>query len=622
MGVLFSRAAGLLAFAGPSLLLSPALAAALAADVPEVTVTVTRLPTRLDQVGSSVSVITAEEIDLSQRILFSDLLDRVPGVSVSRSGGLGGVTTSFVRGAASERTLVLIDGVKVNDQSSPGAGFNFANMLSDDIARAEILRGPQSTLYGTDAIGGVMNIVTASATKPLELSGMAEGGSFGTARGNAAIGSGGDAYNIRGSVSYIDTKGISSADKANGNPEPDGYDNVTLYGKGEVTVAQPVRVGGTVRYADADAQFDSFAFSGPFPIVDGDESAKTKEFQGSGWADLTLFDGKFDNLMRISRSTLDRDSYQNGAISFTSRSRSTHFEYQGTARPTEMIALLFGGDLENNSMRAEGFGSVTTGSADIKGAFGEAQVTLLDRLTLTGGVRHDHHERVGGVTTFRSTANLDVTESGTILRASWGEGFKAPTLYQLFDAFSGNPGLLPERSRGWDAGVEQRLADNRVILQATYFHRVSNNEIDFDFSTFTYGNILATRSQGLELTATLNPMTDITVNASYSLVDAVNRATDLRLVQRPKHAAHGDIAWRATPEFTLSMEVNYTGARPDSSGVTLGSYVVADLRAAYDLSAHVQVFGRIDNLFDEQYEQVFGYGTPGIAGYAGVRVKL
>ena len=599
-----------------------ATAARAAEPLPEVTITVTRLPTNIDQVGSSVSVITAREIRQSQRIVFSDLLGRVPGISVSRSGGLGGVTTSFVRGAASERTLVLIDGVKVNDMSSPGGGFNFANLLSDDIARAEILRGPQSTLYGTDAIGGVIDIVTASAHKPLEVSGMAEGGSFGTARGNAAIGSAGDRYNIRSSVSYVDTTGISSADAAHGNTEPDGYDNVTVYTKGEADLAAPVKIGGTVRYSKADAQFDSFAFSGPYPIVDGNEASKTREFQGSGWIDVSLLDGKLHNLLRVSRSTIDRDSYLDDALNFTARSHSTQIDYQGTLRLMNAVSFLFGGDIENNAMRTEGYGSVTRGTADIKGVFGEMQVTLFGRLTLTGGVRHDHHQRVGGATTFRTTANLDLNESGTILRASWGEGFKAPTLYQLFDPYAGNPDLAPERSRGWDAGIEQRLLADRISLQATWFHRVSNNEIDYDFTTFTYGNILATRSQGLELAAWVKPAAGITVNANYSLIEAINRTTDLQLVQRPKHVIHGDMSWQVTPPLLLSADVNYTGARPDSSGLTLPGYIVADIRAAYDISAQVQIYGRINNLFDKKYEQVFGYGTPGIAGYGGVRVKI
>ena len=237
-------------------------------------------------------------------------------------------------------------------------------------------------------------------------------------------------------------------------------------------------------------------------------------------------------------------------------------------------------------------------------------------------MRHDHYQNVGGTTTFRTTANLDLSETGTILRASWGEGFKAPTLYQLYDPYSGNTALVPETSRGWDAGIEQHFLGKLVSLQATWFHRVSDNEIDYDFATFTYGNILATRSQGLELSASVNPSSDIAINATYSIVDAINRSTDLPLVQRPKHVAHGDISWRATRLFTLSTEVNYTGARPDSSGNRLASYVVADLRAAYDVSEHVQLFGRIENLFDEKYEEIFGYGTPGIAGYGGIRVRI
>lgn len=590
----------------------------------EIVVSVTRIPTDLDRVGSAVSVISAEDILGSQEVSLSDLITRVPSVSVSRNGGLGGVTSSFIRGSASSRTLVLLDGVELNDLAAPSGGFSFANTLSDNIERIEVLRGSQSTLYGSDAIGGVINIVSRTASEPFEARAMIEGGSLGTVRGHASVGTGAETYNLLASASYLDTKGVSAANKANGNTEKDGHENATFYLLGAVNPLEGIEIGGTLRYVDAEVETDSFVFGGPFPLVDGDEMTKTEEIQASLYAKFSLFGGRLENLFRGALSDIDRANLATSVVSFQSESQRKAIEYQGTLAFADGHFLLVGAEHEDNEMRTDYFGawpSTTQGSADIDSLYAQLQSTFFGGLTLTGGIRYDDHERAGGVTTFRFTGNYLFAQTGTTLRASWGEGFKAPTLYQLFDGFSGNPNLMPEESKGWDVGVIQSLADGRVRLEAGYFHTTSDNEIDYSFTTFTFGNILATRSKGFEFTAEAKPIDALSIAVSYANVSSMRLDTDTRQLRRPKHQANLVIDWQPMERVALSTEVKYTGKRLDTAGV-MDDYTVVDLRGSYELNEHIELFGRVENLFDETYEQIYGYGTPGIGAYLGVRARI
>ena len=588
----------------------------------EIVVSATRTPTSINRVGNSISVITADDIASRQEVLVSDILRQVPGITLSRNGGVGGITSVRIRGAESEQTVTLIDGIEVNDLSTPGGGYNFAHLLTDDIERIEVLRGPQSTLYGSNAIGGVVNVITRTPQAPLEMFGVAEGGSFSTYRANAGIGTRQDSYYAMLSGSYYDTRGISSADKANGFSEKDGYNNASLWAKGGVTLSDAIEVGGTLRYSDGKNEFDSFDFV--LGVKDGNEKGHTEELNGSTFLKAALLEGRFENLLRVNWAKTTRTNFTDNAASFKAKSDRLNFEYQGTFHLNENHLITAGAKAENNKIRTESFGafaSMVRGQADINSLYALYQGTLIEALTVTAGVRYDDHETFGGHTTLRFSGAYDIAQSGTIIRASWGEAFKAPTLFQLFSSF-GNPALKPETAKGWDAGVEQRFLGGDAQVSATYFWRKTQNQIDFSFATFSYANIGRTRARGLELTGEISLGPSVWLSANYTYTAARNLDTGAHLVRRARNSANATAEWQITERLKSVLGVEYTGKQDDNGGRRLDSFVVVDLRASYALTDTLELFGRVENLFDENYQQITGYGTPGRSAFGGVRAKF
>ena len=588
-------------------------------DIETIVIIANRAPTPLSQTGSSVTVLDEQAILESQKVSVLDLLRTLPGITVSRNGGIGAVSTLRIRGAESGQTMVLIDGIKVNDLSSPSGEFNFANLMTDNIERIEVLRGPQSTLYGSDAIGGVINIITKKADELFSASGSLEGGSFGTFRGSAYVGFNQDILSFTLSASGVRTGNISAADSANGNTENDPYHSHTVSGNLSVKVSDTVSFNGVLRYGDSTANFDAFDFlAGTF--VDGDGVTTSQDLQGSVGVDLLAFNGTLQTNAKVSWSTIDRFDTENGGPSFSSTSRNRTVDILNTIEVSDAVTLLVGGQLQDNKITTEVFGffaSTLSGEADINSVFGEAIISPVENLTLTAGVRHDDHETFGGATTFRVTGVYHFPNAGTILRANWGEGFKAPTLFQLFSAF-GDPALQPETSEGWEIGVEQELVGGNATIGVTYFHRKTQNQIDFSFVSFKFANIAQTRARGFEVVFAANPFEFMTLDANYTRVNATDLTTGLVLLRRPKNIFNANITVNPTNTISISAGVNYTGKQLDQ-GVFLDPFTVVDIRGSVKLAENVTLFARIENMLDENYQEVRGFGTPGISGFAGIR---
>jgi vitamin B12 transporter len=263
------------------------------------------------------------------------------------------------------------------------------------------------------------------------------------------------------------------------------------------------------------------------------------------------------------------------------------------------------------------FASTLIGTADINSAFAEAQVSPLGNLHLTFGVRHDDHQLFGGHTTFRITANFKIRRTGTILRANWGEGFKAPTLFQLFSSF-GDLGLRPEQSSGWEVGAEQPLFDKKARLTVTYFTRKTSDQIDFDLATFRFANIARTRVEGVEVIFSAELSDTVTVSGNYTHLKAVNLDSGGVLLRRPKNLFNATMTWAATERLVLAASLNHTGRQLDG-GLVLDGFRVVDVRITYRVGEKVSLFGRIENAFDQDYQEVAGFGTPGVSAYAGIR---
>ncbi len=627
----------------PSLVLlsAPALAAEAAPPDDAIIVTATRTPTPIDRVASSVTVLDKPAIDRSQAIVVSDLIIRTPGVTFSRNGGFGGVTGISIRGANSDQTVVVIDGVKINDPSSPGGGYDFAHLLAGDIDRVEVLRGPQSTLWGSQAIGGVVNVVTASPTKPLEGSFDAEGGSRDTASGRAAIGGTSERIDWRVAGNAFTTKGISAISPRFGGSEKDGYRNFGGSGRLDVRIAEGVAADLRGYYSRGRTEFDS-SFSVP---PDTHEYGTSAELIGYAGLKVDLLDGRFRNRVAVTYSDINRDYYDPDAPAgsrktFDSDGHNRRFEYQGNLTIADRWNAVFGAETEKSTFRALSpqFATVPDrGDAQLDSFYGQLNAEPIAGLSLTAGLRHDHHDRFGGKTLASAGAAWSLGGGNTVLRASYGEGFKAPTLYQLFSEF-GNEALRPEQAHGWDAGIEQRLLDRKVALSLTYFERDTKNLIVFvdspprdDRPFGYYDSVARARAHGIEGGATAEFRT-LTLSGNATWTDTEDRSAGPdfgnELARRPRYTANADASYAWGFGLTTGVAVRYAGRSFDNAASAFGGqnrlddYTLVDLRAEYPVAERFTLFARVENLFDEEYETARKYGSIGRSFYGGVRGRF
>jgi vitamin B12 transporter len=637
--------------AGTAPLLLASAGAAFAADmastdVERVVVSANRIEQPLARVGDSVTVIEADEVRRSQKTAVSDLLATTPGVSFSRNGGLGSTTALRIRGAETDQTVVLIDGVKLNDPSSTGGGFNFGDLLTSDFARIEVLRGPQSTLWGSQAIGGVVNIVTSIPEGPLSGAFAAEGGARDTAFLHARAEAGGERVAWRLAGSYLTTDGISAFDEDLGGAEKDGYYNAGFNGRVLVRITDTISAELRAMWNKGRNEFDRSRSVPPYDLIDGDEYGYTEQWLTYAGINADSFGGRLKNRLGFAYTDTDRQNYNPRSsvpLTFDATGRTERWEYQGTLTLTDAVGAVFGLESERSKMITAaptmGNPNPTPIAHDVQldSAYGQLSVSPIEALTLTAGLRYDDHETFGNATTGRASLAWFATPT-TIVRASYGEGFKAPTLYQLFSEY-GNESLAPEQSAGWDAGIEQQLFDETLVVSATYFNRDTTNMIDF-VSCFTnddprcasrpfggfYDNVQKTTADGVELALTARLGERLRVTANYTTVDAKN---DVRgsanfgrtLPRRPDETANADITYYWPLGLTTTVAVMHAGKSFDdaSNTIELDSYTVVDFRAALTIRDTWEVFARLENAFDEKYSTAARYGSIGRGAFVGVR---
>jgi vitamin B12 transporter len=590
-------------------------------DAPELVVTATRVAQPASEVGQAVTVIDRAEIERRQTTVVSDLLATTPGVTVTRNGTLGALTGVRIRGAESDQTLVVIDGVRVNDPSSTGGGFDFGNLLSSSVERIEILRGPNSVPWGSQAIGGVVNIITAAPTEGLQARANAEYGYADSMFASAGVS--GKTGPVSGSLTggYLRTDGISSA--ADGT-ERDGYRQYGATGRLGIEFTPGVGLDLRGYFADSRVALDGFP-APTYELADDAEYAKTQEVYGYAGLHANFADGRFNNRVAFTIADIDRDNYDpafGADPSFIGRGRSERYEYQGDFRPLDQVRIVAGVERENSRFN-DGFTYTDTG---ITSVYGQLIVKPLDILTLTGGVRNDDHEDFGNHTTFGANAALAL-RTGTTVRASYSEGFKAPTLYQLYSDY-GTRSLDPETARNFDVGVEQALLDNRARVGITYFDRRTRNQIDFDLGTFTYQNIARAEADGVEVSLALRPVDALNLTANYSYIHTENRSVGVNfgndLARRPRQTASVSADYRFPFGLSIGGTVTMVDDSFDDVGntVRLDGYAVGSVRAEVPINDRIAIYGRVDNVTDASYQTVTGYGTYGRAAYGGVRLRL
>ncbi len=602
-----------------------------AADLGEIVMSANRNPTEAAKIGSDVTVIGRDELEKSRETLVKDVLDRVVGVNFTQNGPAGSTTTIEMRGAYAGYVLVRIDGIDVSDPSASQVAAAFEHLATADVERIEILRGSQSALYGGTAIGGVIDITTKKAeTGGVHHTATAEAGSYGTVAGSYGLSAATDRSEFNLSVSRFHADGFSAADGRNGNSEKDGYDNTTVSANAAHRVDEVFRVFGAMRYTRTDVQNDRFLFGvGAIDEAPGAprEHTESVSFGGRVGADVDLLDGRFKNTFAVQRWQSDRDGF-GASPHWWYRGERTKLEYLGSFRATDTVGLSFGAD---HAIEKATSSSLEGDIADT-GVFGQVSWEPLKGVTLTAALRNDHHSKFGDHPTHRLTAAWTPFE-GTKLRASWGTGFRAPSISELFTPVYGNASLKPETSRSFDAGIDQTFWGGRASASVTVFSLDTTDLIGYDSATFRSIQIAGvTRRQGVELSGRVQALDRLGLDAGYTYTDA-HKADATRLVRVPRHKVTAGAT--ATPFEKTSVSVrgtfvsdmtdtDYAIVLPDwSSPVrTLPAYFLLDATVKYALTENLEFSLRGKNLLDRKYETVWGYGTAGASVHAGVTAKF
>ncbi|MEZ5894225.1 MAG: TonB-dependent receptor [Parvularculaceae bacterium] len=582
------------------------------AETDIIIVSALRAPTLSSDVGSSVSVITAEDLKAGQFAFAADAIARTPGVALARNGGAGGAASTRLRGASSGQTLVIIDGVVVNDAAAPQGGYNFGALDTADIDRIEVLRGPQSLLYGADAIGGVIAITTRRNDPGV--SAFVEGGSLKTIRGGATLAAGEGADFARATFTGFKTGGVS---RASIGTEKDGFRSLTASLAGGARLNKVWRIETTARFNDTHADIDGF----PPPDFTFADTAETEDARDVSVSGRAIHDaGDLSGALTLGYARLNRRDLDGGFETFAAQGRRMTADYIGVYTVSSALRLFGGAEVERTRAIVSGIDETATQGA----GFVMAEVKPHERLTLSAGVRHDEYSGVKSATTARFAAAYN-TGANTTLRGSYGSGFRAPSLFErYFDQYGvmPNPDLKPEKARGADLGVEHRFGtDTQHHIAVTLFHQHVEDQIDFDFAGNGYFNIDETRSRGVEAEAALALNGWLRVSGGYTFTDAIDKGTGAALPRVPKHS--GVITLDAAPAQRLSFSASLllNGRETDVPAPNDG-FIRLDLRAAYALTDKLELFGRVENATDSDYEDVSGYGEPGAAVYGGLRARL
>lgn len=602
--------------------------------LPETVISATALPTSSEEVASSVTVITEEEIQREQRRTLPDLLATVPGLNVVQTGGPGGQTSVFMRGTNADHVKVLIDGIEVNDPSQPKRQFDFGPLMTEDIERVEVLRGPQSGLYGADALGGVISITTKKGSGPAKWTATMEAGSFGTLNESVQVSGGTQntnyaftmAHSLINSTPVTPFAVLAPGERRNN----DWYNNYTYSGKVGADLSDIFSVSFVGRYNDMTLRTTNDDFSAfPFVMPFADRSTYiTHQFNGSGEALWKLFDGRFNNRVGVQYTDYARAGMDPGSPWQTFDGERTKYYWRSDLALAKGQTLLMGAEREVESAHTVTTFGGLTGSNGNTGAYAELQSAFSDRFFMASNIRHDDNDAFGGHDTWRIAPAFLILETQTKLKASYGTGFHAPSLNQLFDPLSGNPNLKPEESRGYDYGFEQSLWQKRVSFGATWFHNDVRNLITFASAfPFQFMNINRAKTHGVESFASVQITDRLQIRADYTYTIAIDADTSAPLQRRPKDKASVSAVWQPTDQLTLSATALWVSGWYDFDRFGLvfpafktSPYRLVNLAANYKINENVTVFGRIDNLFDERYQDPIGFERPGFGIFGGIRL--
>ena len=597
--------------------------------LPEITITATRVATPTEDIPSSATVITGDEIAGSQQPFVADVLRGEPGVEVATTGQPGSQTQVFLRGASADGTLVLIDGIPVNNAFNNS--FDFSTLPVNNIERIEILRGPQSTLYGSEALGGVINIVTKNGSGPPTGSAQVEYGSFDSllTRGSLAGREGKFSFSADGSFHSTANDRINSA-----------YQGINFSGHLGYQINDWLKAGLLATYLKSSD-------GSPNDVYTDDPTASLKnenylvgltlEADPTLWwnAKLTL---SHSHERGIYNQPTNSENFQVSDYSQTIADRN-RVDFQNIFTPNEQNKILVGGTVENDSAQyadnyddhPDDYTNLTAlaKTVDTYSAYAQYDFTPIQRLTLTAGGRVDDSSSFGTHGTYQFGGRFTAPRMETIFRANIGTGFLAPSIDDLYYPGYSNPNLKPEESFGWDVGFEQPLLEGKLRFGVTFFHNNYDNLIQSSV-TFEPENIGRARTFGLENFASWTPLTNLTIRAAYTWLDTKDLDTGGDLVRRPQNSASLDADWKICPRLDATAHALFTGNRTDNNYdnyaeppvVTMPSYTKVDLGLNCQLSKNFSIYGRVENLLDQHYQEAYGFPALGRFFAAGVIARF
>ncbi len=613
----------------------------------ELVVTAFRTPAQLDAIGSAYTVITAEEIENRQALTVSDILRTVPGIQIDRSGPIGTQTVLRMRGGESNQTLVVIDGVVANDESQ-GSLYNFADLMTTDIERIEVIRGAQSALWGSEALSGVINIITKKGSGKTAVKANFEGGSFNSKRVGGSVSGGTTLYDYKLSASKFNTRGTDIELSS----DMDGYDNNRLAFNGSFRPYDDLEISSSLNHTNSKVEFDNCTLINT--STDVCESSNDFTY-GSLKATHNSFDYHWQNSLNTTFKLIDHENYANNTQAGASSAKEYNIALQSSAffetakffDANHAFTLAY--EFESSDTSSINFGTFGT-TAGVKqnniihSFISEYRISFLDRLHLSASGRHDDQSLHDEFTTYRTTAAFVIPETSSRLHGSYGTGFKNPTISELSSVFGtqfiGNPNLVPEQSRSWDVGIEQSLFSDRIIFDATYFQERLNDEIGTNRITATtseglnLAGISKRRGYELSLSASLTDKTDL--SASYTYIDSIEdqngTGTFAREVRRPPHIASLNLNHRFYKDrANINLDIFYNGDDVDNTfpsptftktPTKVDQYTLINLAGSFDVTKYVNLYAKIDNLTNQVYQSPIGFFSSGIAAYAGINLTL
>lgn len=615
------------------------------ADAEAIVVTALGIEQPKSDANVAIGLITEDDLERAGTVSALDSIIRLPGVAISRNGPVGGFAGVRIRGAEAEQTRVVIDGVAVNDPSSPGGGFDFGTLLSSNIQQIEVLRGANSTTWGNQAIGGVVSIETlAPDDHGLNIQALAEYGSHDSIRASAGLSDTQGAISYAFGGGYFDSDGISAV--ASGE-EADGMRQYLAHGRVDAGVSENFTLELRGFYTHSRVDLDGFN-AATFALEDQPLYSTAQQANGYGGVKFSLAGGNFVNRIGYSIADINRDNYDpvlGSDPTFRARGRTGTITYKGDWTVASGHRLLFGLERESNRIQTADAYSALEAKNHSSGAYAQWLFQPHDRFNLVAGLRHDRHSDFGGNTSIAANASYRIIPA-LRLRGGYSEGYKAPTLFQLDGSpFGyGNPELRPEKARSFEAGFDANLLQGALTLSGTAFKRLARDQISYsscpilgdaptvcvkgDRPYGTYFNLTKTRASGFELEMLAQPVPNLTLTANYSLLNAKDISADSfsqgqRLARRPQHKLYAALDYEHPLGWTIGADMMLVSDSFDDAGnfTRLEGYPLFGLRASMPVGGFLSAFVRAENVSDEHYQTAYGYASLGRTVSAGVRAR-